>query len=454
MYSTQHGGNNMKLQLLTAVALTALMSVPSLAQADDEGWYVRGNIGYGLMNDADFTGDLLGDVEGEGNAAISLGAGYEFGNNWRLELDVAQIWNDLGAIGQIPSTSADLRTTSAMLNAIYDFPGFGNWEPYLGAGIGVVNGNLSASAHDFANGIIPVNTPACSQPTCEFDDADGGIGWQVLAGLGYKITDNLTWDTQYRYQSFGDFGFDGVTIPTSGTAIALGSQLEGVDTHSLMTGLRYRFGASTPAPTYTCWNGNTVEDLATCPIEPKTVYVSCWDGSQVEEGNSCPARIECWDGSAVTDAASCPARPSVTCWDGSTAYDQASCPVKTYEYSLCENEYRQEIVYYEFDKPQSAETEAKIQRILDTGKFCSVGNIHVVGHTDSSGSAAYNLRLSKKRAADVRSTLVDQGVAQNLITSEGKGETELFIDTGDGVKEQLNRRTEILIRLNQVGVVN
>ena len=40
------------------------------------------------------------------------------------------------------------------------------------------------------------------------------------------------------------------------------------------------------------------------------------------------------------------------------------------------------------------------------------------------------------------------------ITSEGKGETEPFVQTGDGVKEQLNRRTEVLIQLSETGRVN
>ena len=94
------------------------------------------------------------------------------------------------------------------------------------------------------------------------------------------------------------------------------------------------------------------------------------------------------------------------------------------------------------NKGQSAETQEKIQRIIDTGEYCSVGNINVVGHTDSSGAASYNLGLSKRRASEVRGELVRQGVNSALITSEGMGETQLFIDTGDGVKEQLNRRVE------------
>ena len=49
---------------------------------------------------------------------------------------------------------------------------------------------------------------------------------------------------------------------------------------------------------------------------------------------------------------------------------------------------------------------------------------------------------------------MSEGVNGALITSEGKGETELFIPTADNVKEPLNRRTEVLIRLSSTGGVN
>jgi flagellar motor protein MotB len=64
------------------------------------------------------------------------------------------------------------------------------------------------------------------------------------------------------------------------------------------------------------------------------------------------------------------------------------------------------------------------------------------------------LALSKRRAKDARDELVRQGVRGEVITSEGKGETELFVQTGDGVKEQLNRRTEVLITLSSLGGIN
>jgi len=451
----------MKLQLLTAVASVAILAAPSMASAQDSGWYLRGQAGYGTHTDMDFTGtDLVGDVESEGNATFSLGVGYDFGNNWRVEVDGGSLFTDLGEISQFPTSIAKLRTNTLMLNALYDFNDFGSWEPYVGAGIGLVRGKISAESNDTLVGNQVVSTPNCiGGVACGFRQSDSGLGWQLLAGLGYAITDNLTWDTQYRYLDATNFDVEGHKT-TSITNFQASSQtaatsLEDVGAHSLMTGFRYRFGASAPTPMVTCWDGSKYETYAECPEQPPApTYVTCWDGSQALDQASCPPQIRyqtCWDGSQVTDLSQCPVRETYTCRDGSTVYDLSQCVVDT---TICDNEYRQEIIYYEFDRGQSAETRNTINRILDIGAYCQVGDIRVVGHTDTSGSAAYNLRLSERRAKDARDELVRQGINDAVITSEGKGETEPFVQTGDGVKEQLNRRTEVLIRLNSVGFIN
>lgn len=467
----------MKSRLLIAAASAALMVAPSLASAhDDAGWYLRGNVGYGTHTDIDLTGDITSEQHGnglqsEGNVAGSLGLGYDFGNNWRLELDAASLWTDFGSISQIPSTSAKFRTSTGMLNAIYDFDSFGRWEPYVGAGIGLVQAKADLVAHDF-QAPLPVLNPACPGPrgsvtlgtetfiapeTCAISDRDTSLGYQLLAGLGYDISESLKWDTHYRYMDAGKFDFDGFrTNGNTGATTAINTAASGVGAHSLMTGFRYLFGhkhEAAPAP---------------IPAPAPVADYKCWDGSMVFNAGQCPAQpapppqptVSCWDGSVVFDRAECPAQPQTfTCWDGSLVYDQAQCPAQISARgndvaALCSEQFRQEIIYYEFDKGQSAETRNTINRILDIGQYCNVDNIRVVGHTDTSGSAAYNLNLSKRRAKDARDELVRQGIAGERITSEGKGETEPFVPTGDGVKEQLNRRTEVLISLGSVGVIN
>ncbi len=453
----------MKHKLLAAAAFAALLTVPSVATAQDTGWYVRGNLGAGAFTDMDLAGDMVGDIEAEANMAGSLGLGYEFGNNWRVELDGSTLWNDMGAIAQTPNTLASMRANSLMINALYDFSDFGRWEPYVGAGLGFVKGQLSASSHNFPSqvpfgagtGAVVVTNPVCA-PICDVNETSGSLGWNLLAGLGYEISDNLTWDTHYRYLNAGDMDFNGRrTAIGSGNSSAINVDVEDIAAHMLMTGFRYRFGASAPKAIVT----------PPAPIAPSANY-ACWDGSMVVNASSCSAEpvavaqptISCWDGSMVFDAASCPTepvveQPTVQCYDGTLAYDQASCPVapvQTVEQRLCGQEYISQIVYYEFNKPQSAETRSQMENILAISDTCEVGSVSLVGHTDTVGSAAYNLTLSRKRANNVKSELVKLGVPSGSISTDGRGETDLFVPTADNVKEQLNRRVEVGIQLNSV----
>lgn len=442
----------MKQKLLIAAAASVMMAAPSFAAAQDgSGWYLKGAAGYGAHTDIDIDGNINGDVESEGNVAVGAAIGYDFGPNWRMELDATTMFTELGAVEQAPSSFAKLRTDALMLNAIYDFSDFGSFEPYVGAGVGLVRGDASVASHDFLNGPILVTNPTCTAArggitnnafSCRAEGEDTTLGWQLLAGLGYNITDNLTWDTNYRYLQAGDMNFDATSTNTfTGQSIPSTVRFDNVGAHQLLTGFRYRFGASAPKPV------EVVEQVPTADFQ-------CWDGSMVFNAGQCPAEplpmVTCWDGSQAETLGACPAQPTVTCWDGTLRYDLTECPAQPVVQTGCNEQFRQEIIYYEFDKGQSAETRNTINRALDIGQFCNVQAIRVVGHTDTSGSAAYNLGLSKRRASDALEELVRQGVARNSIVSEGKGETEPFVQTGDGVKEQLNRRTEVLLTLGSI----
>lgn len=72
--------------------------------------------------------------------------------------------------------------------------------------------------------------------------------------------------------------------------------------------------------------------------------------------------------------------------------------------------------------------------------------IHVVGHTDTVGSAGFNQALSDQRAAAVGSYLASQGLPAARIREEGRGERELLVRTADNVAEPRNRRVDIVIK--------
>lgn len=70
---------------------------------------------------------------------------------------------------------------------------------------------------------------------------------------------------------------------------------------------------------------------------------------------------------------------------------------------------------------------------------------HIVGHTDSVGSDAYNVTLSQQRAESVARYLASQGVRKDSITADWRGEREPVAsnDSADGRAQ--NRRVEITL---------
>ncbi|TRO88012.1 OmpA family protein, partial [Glycocaulis profundi] len=65
--------------------------------------------------------------------------------------------------------------------------------------------------------------------------------------------------------------------------------------------------------------------------------------------------------------------------------------------------------------------------------------------TDTSGSAAYNMGLGERRANAVRDEMVRLGIPAGSISTQSFGQTRPAVDTGDGVREPLNRRSEVVI---------
>ena len=72
-------------------------------------------------------------------------------------------------------------------------------------------------------------------------------------------------------------------------------------------------------------------------------------------------------------------------------------------------------------------------------------NILVEGHTDSTGSRAYNMDLSQRRAETVRLYLISQGVPEEMIKSQGIGPDRPVADNRTAEGRANNRRVEIIV---------
>ncbi len=69
----------------------------------------------------------------------------------------------------------------------------------------------------------------------------------------------------------------------------------------------------------------------------------------------------------------------------------------------------------------------------------------IEGHTDSRGSAAYNLRLSDNRAKSVRESLIERGVDPSRMEAIGYGETRPIASNKSRKGRATNRRVEFNI---------
>lgn len=95
-------------------------------------------------------------------------------------------------------------------------------------------------------------------------------------------------------------------------------------------------------------------------------------------------------------------------------------------------------IYFGFDKYNlTPEAQAVVDQIVKE----TSGSLAVVGHTDTSGSNAYNQALGSRRAGSVESALTAGG--KTLCSATSAGETDLAVPTKDGVREPLNRRAVV-----------
>lgn len=100
-----------------------------------------------------------------------------------------------------------------------------------------------------------------------------------------------------------------------------------------------------------------------------------------------------------------------------------------------------------FDWNQATLTADAQQVLRNVARDAQAGRItavQVTGYTDTSGSPAYNQKLSERRAQAVRDFLTSEGLTADQITTAGRGETELLVPTADGVREPSNRRSVII----------
>ncbi len=223
---------------------------------------------------------------------------------------------------------------------------------------------------------------AASGLSISYGSFDYNFAYQGIAGVAVGLAEQLTLDLSYRY--FGMLGntYSGATVNGSPGVIKAAAA-----SHNLFAGLRWDFGAPTPPPVQ---------------------YKDCWDGSSVPITAECPPQI----------------------------VEEQSADLEPIGFT----------VYFDYDKSNlTPQASTLIQEAASRALQNDIDTVVVSGNTDTSGSSAYNQALSERRARVVREALVANGVPADRIRTEAYGETNLAKATADGVREPLNRRSEVVI---------
>ena len=168
-----------------------------------------------------------------------------------------------------------------------------------------------------------------------------------------------------------------------------------------------------------------------CPMEPELM-------NGVEDEDGCPEKDTDKDG-IIDPIDKCPTEPET--YNGKD--DEDGCPDGTASVVITETEIK--ILQKVFFDTNKATIKKKSYKLLNTvatvlAQNPQVTKVRIEGHTDDMGKDAYNLDLSKRRAAAVREYLTERGVDAGRLTSEGYGEERPLCE--DIPTKQLGKRSK------------
>jgi opacity protein-like surface antigen len=104
------------------------------------------------------------------------------------------------------------------------------------------------------------------------------------------------------------------------------------------------------------------------------------------------------------------------------------------------------IVFFDWDRADlTPEANLVLDDVVVAANQTGAASVRLDGYTDLSGSAAYNLGLSERRANSVADGLIARGIAPDEIVVRAFGEENPLVPTPDGVREPQNRRVEIFL---------
>jgi len=177
--------------------------------------YISGNVGSVILNDADIDNDGDdGELAFDSGILATFAVGTAIGSAGRVEAEIGYRQNDLDKMEFDDKGSfsledgGDVTATFLMGNGYYDFKNGSHFTPFIGGGLGFANVEYDLDSMDGK-------------------EDDNVMAYQLILGVGFAATEQLSIDLQYRYFATADPEIDGSDVE--------------YQTHNIMLGLRYSF---------------------------------------------------------------------------------------------------------------------------------------------------------------------------------------------------------------------
>jgi len=193
---------------------------------DDSGFYVRGDVGIGLLTAKSFSqadlanngGTFLQKSIGD-TPYIGVGAGFKINNWFRTDLtaeyratapvrayDNLSLTNNTNTLTLQANTnySGNYSAAVALWNGYIDLGTWRGFTPYVGAGVGLAYNRMSGFTES-AIGTWTTPTGVTTVPTSGILGSKNTVkfAWALMAGTSYDISPNAKLDIGYRYLNLG-----------------------------------------------------------------------------------------------------------------------------------------------------------------------------------------------------------------------------------------------------------
>ncbi|QUX94141.1 flagellar motor protein MotB [Marinomonas sp. CT5] len=388
--------NIAKRTLLSSIIAASSLSTLALAQ-QQEGFTITPSIGYYNMDS---------DRDTKDDKAYSLGLGYQFNNPWAVEFVYLN--------ADSKQNGADVDVDQYRLDGLYHLPNIStlNLTPYLAAGVGTA---------DFSNG--------------------GNNNTQVNAGGGlkYAINDTVSLRADFRLvDDVEDHHLDNVT--SLGVQMTFGSPSKRSTTSN--------DGYTPVEQSYTQTASEPVEDSQAETAQPETVQPDVVYEDQATQDDTVAESPMTQDTTETTNddmaqEETVTAAPVLTddIEPNQTTQPEVTEPQSELKLNIQfgTNQTRVEQKYY-----------PEIEKLAVYLEEHPQSTVIIEGHTDDTGAASYNQRVSENRAKAIADVLIRTfEVSEDRVKAIGYGEEKPMVENDSPEHRQINRRVVAIISLNE-----